>query len=220
MNMTVSNLEDVSVGTLVTLDVAISSFEKRETGTGKSYASLSFSDNEISIPAVHWGLTDVAADFYTNHDYARITADYGEFNGKAQLTVKRVAEIPPEELDVAKLKKIAPIPVDYMITDIENTIDALKDAGVRLVTQARFAAVRGKFKTWVAAKGHHHNYETGLLYHTYSMLQIAKTMVAQYPAGKLDSDIVFAAIILHDTEKVTEYAIDGSKISITEVGAY
>ena len=218
MNMTVSELVNVEVGTLVTLDVSISSYEKRETTTGKTFASLSFADNETSITGVHWGLTDIAAEFYATHDYARITADYGEFNGKSQLTVKRISEIPSEELDITKLKKVAPIPADYMVADIENTIDNLRDDAVRLVTLKRWEAVKPKFVSWVAAKAMHHNYETGLLYHTYSMLQIAKSMVAQYPAGKLDSDIVYAAIILHDTEKVSEYEMDGTKITISEIG--
>lgn len=64
-----------------------------------------------------------------------------------------------------------------------------------------------EFKITPAAKLMHHNYIGGLLEHTYECLDIAKTVLTKCN-GKISSDIVYAACILHDFGKIFEYNVD------------
>ena len=64
-----------------------------------------------------------------------------------------------------------------------------------------------EFKITPAAKLMHHNYIGGLLEHTYECLDIAKTVLTKCN-GKINSDIVYAACILHDFGKIFEYNVD------------
>ena len=63
------------------------------------------------------------------------------------------------------------------------------------------------FKITPAAKLMHHNYIGGLLEHTYECLDFAKIILTKCN-DKIDSDIVYAACILHDFGKIWEYKID------------
>ena len=64
-----------------------------------------------------------------------------------------------------------------------------------------------EFKITPAAKMMHHNYIGGLLEHTYECLDIAKTVLTKCN-NKINSDIVYAACILHDFGKIFEYIVD------------
>lgn len=69
-----------------------------------------------------------------------------------------------------------------------------------------------------AATRNHHEFMSGLAYHVVSMLHLAKSIANLYPS--LNTDLLYAGIILHDLGKVrelsgpidTEYTIEGKLI--------
>src|SRR5699024_9906682 len=60
-----------------------------------------------------------------------------------------------------------------------------------------------KFMTYPAARSVHHDYVSGLIYHTYSMLHLALSIHNIYP--NLNKDLLVAGVILHDIGKIKEY---------------
>ena len=53
-----------------------------------------------------------------------------------------------------------------------------------------------------AASKNHHEYMSGLLYHTVSMLKLAQAICDLYPS--LNRDLLFGGVILHDVGKTSE----------------
>ena len=82
------------------------------------------------------------------------------------------------------------------------TDEKLKDFIINLLTENK-----EKFITAPAARLMHHNYLGGLIEHTYECLEIAKSLL-QVLYKKIDTNIVYAACILHDFGKIYEYKID------------
>lgn len=82
------------------------------------------------------------------------------------------------------------------------TDEKLKDFIINLLTENK-----EKFITAPAARLMHHNYLGGLIEHTYECLEIAKNLL-QVLYKKIDTNIVYAACILHDFGKIYEYKID------------
>ena len=82
------------------------------------------------------------------------------------------------------------------------TDEKLKDFIINLLTENK-----EKFITAPAARLMHHNYLGGLVEHTYECLEIAKNLL-QVLYKKIDTNIVYAACILHDFGKIYEYKID------------
>ena len=64
-----------------------------------------------------------------------------------------------------------------------------------------------EFKITPAAKLMHHNYIGGLLEHTFECLEFADVVLTKCN-GKLNSDTVYAACILHDFGKIFEYIVN------------
>ena len=78
-----------------------------------------------------------------------------------------------------------------------------------------------EFYSYPAAKTNHHAFETGLAYHTATMVRLADAISEVYP--QLNKSLLYAGIMLHDLAKVieltgpdqTEYTVRGNLL-----GAY
>ena len=73
-----------------------------------------------------------------------------------------------------------------------------------------------EFYSYPAAKTNHHAFETGLAYHTATMVRLADAISEVYP--QLNKSLLYAGIMLHDLAKVieltgpdqTEYTVRGN----------
>lgn len=110
----------------------------------------------------------------------------------------------------------------------DDIIKKCDDIGpFRDITKRILEDHKDKLLYWSAAKSIHHNISGGLLYHVYRMLQIGDKIVSIYK--ELDSELLFAGIILHDIGKlyeldcneagITDYSIDGNLLGHLYIGA-
>ena len=82
-----------------------------------------------------------------------------------------------------------------------------------------------EFFEYPAAVSMHHNYYSGLAYHTYSMLKLSDAYLELYPF--INKDLVYSGIILHDLGKIielsgakgTEYTKKGNLLGHISLGA-
>ena len=80
------------------------------------------------------------------------------------------------------------------------------------------------FVNYPAATKNHHDFASGLLYHTLCMLKLADQLINVY--SFLDADLLYAGVILHDIGKVKEftgpivpaYSIEGSLVGHISIG--
>lgn len=96
---------------------------------------------------------------------------------------------------------------DELFEKITSFVEEIKDKKLAEFVSSLLFEYEKEFKTAPAAKLMHHNYIGGLLQHTYECLDIAKTILSKCN-NKIDSDIVYAACILHDFGKIFEYNVD------------
>lgn len=212
----VKELKNLKVGERVLLDASVKSCLRKKASNGSFYLDLTLADNEEEINGKLWGVTDQVYEFISTNRFVRVVGVLDEFNKKLQINVSKVSPIPEVELDESKLVMKSPEDENDLLLEIEATISEIKDEAVRTVVSRRLEKNKEKFLIWPAAKSHHHNYSTGLIYHTASMLRLAKNNIRQYP-GKLDADIILGAIVLHDIDKVHEYS-DPYTPEFTEAG--
>ena len=87
------------------------------------------------------------------------------------------------------------------ITNINYYLNKIRNPYLRDNTERELR----KHKGFLTAKGsleHHHNYHGGLYDHTVETLENAET-ITQATNRKLDTDLIYSALILHDTDKTT-----------------
>jgi PAS domain S-box-containing protein/putative nucleotidyltransferase with HDIG domain len=91
---------------------------------------------------------------------------------------------------------------DEICSIIKDLPNPAKDkTALSVPTLALLDEHKEKFKTSSAAKTIHHNYKSGLIYHTYRMVKAAVAMCEVY--RELDKEILVCATALHDIGKIT-----------------
>ncbi len=94
-----------------------------------------------------------------------------------------------------------------LFNKITEYINDIKDKKLAEFVSSILFEHENEFKIMPAAKLMHHNYIGGLLEHTYECLDFASVIIPKCN-GKVNTDFVYAACILHDFGKIFEYKID------------
>ena len=103
-----------------------------------------------------------------------------------------------------KFYQVAPFNSKEAIGKIEDTLNRINNKNIKTIAQYLYYNNKDKYILYPAATKFHHAYINGLLYHTYRMLLSAESLCKIY--NYLDTDLVYAGIILHDIAKIYEFS--------------
>ena len=151
--------------------------------------------------------------------------DIIKYSGARQMKVIKMTAIEMTDEQKSAFLPKAPLDKDIMIKDIEDTIAGMKNEDYKTLTSALIEEHRDEFILFPAASRNHHEFVSGLIYHTYCMLQLAKSAAKMYQS--LDEDLLFAGVILHDIGKIRElsgpitphYTVEGNLLGHISIGA-
>lgn len=176
---------------------------QRRTKDGKEIINLRLGDATGEIDAILWESCQVAGTVQVGVVLA-ILGDIGSFNGKPQITAKRVKV--SEEDDPANYVKGPDIPLDLLKQRFFEALASIQDPYLGLLLEKLFTEEqKQEFFHAPAAKRIHHNYAGGLLEHTMSVAALCEQAAGQYP--ELNRDLLVTGALLHDIGKITEYAL-------------
>ncbi len=108
----------------------------------------------------------------------------------------------------------------YLRAEIEKYTKKIKDDNIKLIVDELL--LNDDFYIYPAAKSIHHAHIGGIAEHSLSMLRISDQFIESY---NLDSDLMYAAILLHDYGKVRElenlglsYTVEGNLLGHLMIG--
>lgn len=178
--------------------------KKGVTTKGSNYISLTLADSTGEISGNIWSSTSEQEEMFISGALVILTGQISEYNSKKQITIKKIRLATKEDkVDMSQLLQKAPLDANKMLEAIANEIKNFKNEKIKAITFELMKENAEEFKTHAAAKNIHHEYISGLAFHTYSMLQVGKAMCELYPV--LNKDLLLAGIIIHDIGKIVEY---------------
>ncbi|WP_077617135.1 3'-5' exoribonuclease YhaM [Bacillus sinesaloumensis] len=218
------------VGQQVDVYLLIKSATKGVASNGKPFLTLIFQDKSGEIEAKLWDASPEDEASYAAQQIVRLAGEINSYRGKSQLKIRNIR--PATDLDgvtIADFLEVAPVPQDEMASKITQYIFEMKNSNIQRITRHLLKKHQSAFYEYPAATKNHHEFVSGLAYHVVSMLDLAKAISTLYPS--LDTDLLYAGIILHDLGKVTElsgpisttYTIEGNllghiSIMVNEIG--
>ena len=107
-----------------------------------------------------------------------------------------------DHIDFARFVPSAPVSKETLIAKLDNYLASFKNEDVSKLTNYIVKKFRDKYLDWPAAVRNHHNYVSGLLYHSISMADLAEKICTLYP--QLNRDVLIAGTIIHDLGKTIE----------------
>ena len=123
---------------------------------------------------------------------------------------------PGEPNDPADFKVKSPVDVKEIRDYMSQMIFKIENPVWQRIVRKLYTKYDKEFYSYPAAKTNHHAFETGLAFHTATMVRLADAISEVY--SQLNKSLLYAGIMLHDLAKVieltgpdkTEYTVRGN----------
>ena len=175
----------------------------KTNGTNKTnYLSIVFQDDTGTIDAKLWNASLEQMKSLTVGAVVRGKGDIIKYSDDRQMKIVSIDNVSYQESQQVQFLAKAPIDPDTMVDEIMKYIKKISNMKLYSLTKTLFEKNVEKLKIYPAASKNHHEFVSGLAYHTLSMLKIADSLIDVYP--QLNADLIYAGIALHDLGKTVE----------------
>ncbi|MFY0760302.1 3'-5' exoribonuclease YhaM [Metabacillus dongyingensis] len=207
------------VGEQADVFLLVKSSTKGIASNGKPFLTLILQDQSGEIEAKLWDAGPDDEVSYSSQSIVKIYGDIHHYRGRNQLKIRNIRTASnTDNVKVSDFLETAPIGQEEMMEKVTQYIFEMKNPNIQRVTRYLMKKHQSEFLEYPAATKNHHEFVSGLAYHVVSMLDLAKSIAALYPS--LDTDLLYAGVILHDLGKVTElsgpigttYTVEGNLI--------
>ncbi|MFU2206425.1 3'-5' exoribonuclease YhaM family protein [Streptococcus pluranimalium] len=193
--------------------------ELRKTRAGKDFLAMTFQDDSGEISGNLWDAQSHNVETFTAGKVVHMEGRREVYNNTPQVNqIKLRLPEDGEPNDPADFKEKPPVNVADVKEYLEQMVFKIENATWQRIVRALYRKYHQEFFTYPAAKTNHHAFESGLAYHTATMVRLGDAIGDIYP--ELNKSLLFAGIMLHDLAKVielsgpdnTEYTVRGNLI--------
>ena len=215
-----SPLEEVS------LVLRLSDVQIKKTTTNADYATMIAYDGKDKIEAKMWKFTDELREKLVSGEVYIVDGRMKDYQGKLQLNITSIRLVDENDhVNLDEYYEKAKISSEELAKQINEYFKKIDNEYLKSIVSVLLKKHFKDFFEFPAAVTMHHNYYSGLAYHTYSMLKLSDVYLQMYPF--LNKDLVYSGIILHDLGKLlelsgpkgTEYTKLGKLIGHISIGA-
>lgn len=171
-----------------------------------TYLNLTFQDNSGTINARLWDAKEEDLRALKMGQTIKVDVNSLLYNNDLQLKVNgyQVLSDKEAELYYQDLILSAPIKIEKEWNNIIATVEDFDDVILKKIVLHLLKKYQKDFTTRPAAVRIHHSVRGGLLWHTTTMLKAAKEIVKIYADRNINSDLLYAGVIMHDFGKIWE----------------
>ncbi len=175
----------------------------KTNGNNRSvYLNMTLQDATGTIDARLWSASEEQIKTFTTGTIIQVQGDIIKYNEGRQMKIHKAVMLSKDPEEQVKYLKKAPMDADAIMQGISTYIDSMQNQSIQMITKTIFTKHYDRLKIYPAASKNHHEYVSGLGYHMFSMLQLAKEITVLYPM--VNRDLLYAGVILHDLGKVIE----------------
>ena len=184
----------------------IKTVERKLTSRGVPFLDMTLTDSDGEVGAKLWDYKEKLHGEFVPNDLVKVRGTMTPFNDTQQLRIERIRRVSDE--DGVRIEDFVPsagFSGEAMFDELIAVADAFSDEELKLLVKTLLNEYRDRLIYWPAAFRLHHAIRGGLLYHTLSILRMAQSVAKIYPF--IDSDLLFAGVILHDIAKTQEFDV-------------
>lgn len=210
----------------VELILRLSDVVVKKTSSGDDYASMIGFDGVDKIEAKIWSFSDEMKQTLESGEVYKVNARTKQYQNRTQLNILNIEKIEDNgQVDLSLFYEKAKLTGDELAKLINDYFAKIDNKILKTIVSVLLKKHFNNFFEYPAAVSMHHNYFSGLAYHTYSMLKLSDAYLSLYPF--INKDLVYAGIILHDLGKIielsgpkgTEYTKQGKLLGHISLGA-
>lgn len=227
--MNFKKIKELKAGTKVDSFYIIKSVSSRVSSNNKKYLDLTMGDKTGEISAKLWDASDEDGELYNENVLVKVRASVVEWQNNLQLKIDKIRlSTEEDEVKITDFVPSAPDSSEDMYITVLEYIDKIQNGDIKRIVNYILDDAGEKIMNFPAAKKNHHAVRSGLLYHITTMLKAGDRLCQVYDF--LNTDLVYAGVILHDMAKleemkaseigiVTDYTIEGQLLGHIVMGA-
>ncbi len=202
-----SEIRNMKAGENVQGVYLIKSFEVKQGANNKFYLDINIGDKTGEMNCKHWDYTEGMENTFQVGKLIKVRGTVTEWQGRVQMKIDKLRIASEEDgVVIGDLVATAPYDAEYMWTEILSFIEKIEDEEIKSIVSSIFEDGQEKLMYYPAAKKNHHSIRSGLLYHILTMLKTGEKLMEIYQG--LNSDLLYAGVVLHDFGKIYEMNSD------------
>ncbi|MFT5872605.1 MAG: 3'-5' exoribonuclease [Clostridium sp.] len=211
--MEMKMISEIKKGDRVEGFYVIKSVDSKVSNNSNSnkYLDFNLGDATGDINAKLWECNEELENTFKQSALVKIKGTVNEWRGKLQLKIEKIRLTEErDEVNICDYVAVAPYSPEKMYDDILNYLSKIENIDIQNIVTNILSNNEEKLMHYPAAKSNHHAVRAGLLYHTTTMLRAGEKLSEIYTF--LNTDLLYAGIILHDIGKI--YEMNASDLGI------
>lgn len=211
MSLEFKNINEFQLNEVITGFYLIKSVDVKTGSNGKKYMDFVLGDKTGEINAKLWDADEEKQELFKAQMLVKVKALVNSWQSVLQLKIEKIRQVEArDDVNIEDFVPCAPYEPEFMYNEILKYINNMANPQIKALVLKLFESYKDKLMYYPAAKKNHHSIRTGLLYHVMTMLSLGKKICEIYTF--LNSDLLYAGIILHDLAKMEE--MDSSDLGI------
>ena len=204
-------------GDRISSQFLVNSSSKGVNKNGASYLACELKDASGSIGAKKWEIVGNDEEVLVTGNVINVTGEVLKYNESLQVKISSISPVNQEDIDVNRFLRQPPVAKEELVNRFNGYVNSIKNKDCKAILDFIINKVSPKLYDHPAAVSIHHDYLSGLLMHTVTMADIAKSLVDVYDA---DYDMLITGVLMHDMGKTIElegpvafkYSLEGKLI--------
>lgn len=197
-----TSIKELQENTQVTTQLLVINVTKGVTNQSKPYMTIQFQDATGTVDGKKWDYTDEDVAVFVPGNVVEVSCEVIEYKAAKQLKVLRGVAVPMDQIDSSLFVPSAPVSKEELVNKLTGYVNSLKEGDVKTIVTHLLRKHYKEYIEWPAAVRNHHNFVSGLMYHSLCMADTAEAICALYPS--INRDIVIGVCLIHDLGKVIE----------------
>lgn len=193
-------ISEFESGNTIEATLLVKSVNQGVTNKGSAYLSLVFQDSSGLIDAKLWDASEALIQEMKPGNIYDVKANVIHYKNVNQLKIESLKL--NETYDITLLLRSSSFSKEELQTEIKSYLELIKHPHVHKIVVELLKEYHESYFEFPAAMSNHHNYVRGLGEHVVTMLRSAKALSSIYTF--LNTDLLYAGIILHDLGKLIE----------------
>lgn len=179
----------------------VNNVTKGITAKGSNYLNIVLQDSSGTIEAKKWEIEESDEKIIKVGSIIFVEGDVLVYKNDPQLKVSKVSATNDADIDVSQFVASAPVSRNDLQKLLFEYVEKITDKEIKRVVEEVIKNHYISLSNYPAATKNHHEYASGLLHHTTSMLRVGELLSSVYT---VNTSLLFAGIILHDIGKTVE----------------
>lgn len=196
------SINELADGDRITSQFLVNACNKGVTSASKSYLTVNLQDATGTMDGKKWDVSDDDVLVFAPGNVVQVEAEVLSYKNALQMKILSGKALPLEGLDFSRFVPSSPVSKEVLVKKLNDYLFSLKNHDVKILTEYLVKKHYDAFVDYPAAVRNHHNFASGLLYHSLCMADMAEALCKLYPT--LNRDVLIAGCLIHDIGKTVE----------------